>query len=323
MLAVVGVVSALPFAAAHATRRPPELSSPPPVPRVLGIHPDVVRGKGGSTVVVHGSGFTSTTTVAVDGVRARVLSFRNSGALVVALPPGIGTEVVRARNSTGVSAANERSVVHFVTKVLVVGDSLGIDLGWGFTSALDARDGLSVTDLSVGSTGLVRTDYYDWPSHLRTELAQLRPDVVVTLFGTNDEQALPTSRGLAEPATAGWNRVYAARVRQIATIVHRAAIPLVWVGLPRMGPRSILSSVFVTDVIRLDRSTLAHEAGAVFVDTWGVFTTASGAYTPYVLVGPHDWALGHAADDTHLTPDGAAVMDAKAMNALRKLLTGS
>jgi len=276
---------------------------------------------GGSTILVLGRGFTRRTTITVGGRRARVLAVRNPRAVIAVVPRGIGTEVVRAVTQGGTSVRNPRSLVHYANRVLVVGDSVGIDLGWGFTPALDLQEDLTMTDDAVGSSGLVRTDFYSWPEHLRTDIALTRPDVVMTLFGTNDEQAISTSTGIVEPGTPAWNRLYAARVREVAEIVHHAGATLVWIGLPRMGPQSSLSQQFVSSLVRLDGAVIASVRRATFVDSWLVFTTARGTYTPYVELSPHDWALGHSGDGTHLTPEGASVIDAKAFEDLRVLLT--
>jgi hypothetical protein len=290
------------------------------LPRVLAVHPGTINGKGGRTILVLGRRFTTSTTITVGGRTARVLSVRNPNAVYARAPRGFGTEVVRAVTSGGTSASNARSVLHFDTRMLVVGDSLGIDLGWGFTPSLDLREHLVVTDDAVGSSGLVRSDFFDWSAHLRSDIAETRPDVVETLFGTNDEQAIRTSKSLVEPGTLAWNRAYSARVRQIASIVHRAGATLVWVGLPRMGPQSDLDRVFMAHLDVLDRNVVAKLRRAIFVNAWAVFTTPSGAYTPYVELAPHVWVDGHQPDGTHLTPAGANAIDTIAVEALRAKL---
>jgi hypothetical protein len=290
-------------------------------PRVLGVHPSLVAGRGGVRILVHGTGFAPGSVVTVGGKRAWVLGVRNPDAIFAIAPRDVGTQIVRVATPAGTSASNARSVLHYDTRVLVVGDSLGIDLGWGFTPPLDAASRLgTVVDDAVGSTGLVRPDFYNWPAHLRADLATLRPDVVVTLFGTNDQQPIATSHGYVEPGTSTWNRLYAARVRQIGAIVHGGGAALVWVGLPRMGPQSVLSERYVATVEVIDAHVVGTLRRATFVNAWDLFTTGRGAYTPYVEVGPHAWILGHQQDGTHLTPGGAGVIDAKALDALRHLL---
>ncbi len=317
-LGVVLVVGLLPPRAVGGSPSPTATAG---VPRVLAVHPGTVRGKGGTTVLVLGRGFTTGTSITVGGRRARLVSVRNPRAALAVVPPGIGTEVVRAVTVDGTSTANARSRLRFDTRVLVVGDSLGIDLGWGFTPPLDATQRLSVTDDAVGSSGLVRSDFYDWAAHLRADVLDTHPDVVVTMFGTNDQQAIRTSKGLVEPGTVAWDRAYGARVRQMAAIVHRAGATLVWVGLPRMGPQTDLDPQLVARLNAIDGSVVARLPRAFFVSTWHVFTTADGAYTPYVEVAPHVWELGHAPDGTHLTTAGATVIDALVVQSLHRGLT--
>jgi hypothetical protein len=292
------------------------------VPQVLLVRPDLAPGKGATKVRLLGSGFVPGMAVTVGGARAQVLVVRSSGTAIAVLPAGIGSEVVRAVTRGGTSR-DARSVVHYDSRVLVIGDSLGIDLGWGFSGPLLAHDRLSVIDDAIGSSGLVRSDYYDWPQHLREDVAATRPDVVVAMFGANDQQAIETSKGLVQPGSLNWNRAYAARVRQIGSIVRSAGAALVWIGLPRMGEQSVVGPRFVSDLDALDRAVIATLPRAIFVGSWGVFTSAHGGYSPYVEAAPHDWVLGHAPDGTHLTPVGASVIDAMGIGALRRLLTGA
>jgi hypothetical protein len=291
------------------------------VPRVLRVSPGIVAGKGGGTVTIVGKGFVQGMAITIGGVDAPTVDVRNPDTAVAVVPPGIGTEIVRAVTAGGKSFSNPRSVLRYTNRVLVVGDSLGIDLGWGFTASLDAQANLVVADDSVGSSGLVRNDFYNWPAHLRADIAATHPDIVVTLFGTNDQQSIETAKGIFEPGTSAWDKAYASRVREITSLVHRAGATLVWVGLPRMGPQSVLDPQLTSEMISLDQSVVAPLHWGTFVNTWPLFTNAKGAYTPYVELSPGVFVLGHQPDGTHLTPDGAIVIDAKAVDALRAMLT--
>lgn len=290
------------------------------VPHVAAVKPSVVRGRGGARLVLTGSGFDATTTVTVGGHTANVVSRVGSHELIAIAPAGFGAELVRAIDDGRASAAARGAMLHYATSILIVGDSLGIDLGWGFGPSLTTTDDLAFVDDSVGSSGLVRSDFYDWPAHLRAEIAKVHPDVVMTLFGTNDEQAIVTGGTIAEPLTPTWDARYAQRVRAIWSLVRASGATLLWVGLPRMGPGSVLSPTFVEGLIRLDRRTLSTERRTVFVDVWGLFTGAHGAYDPYVEVAPHVYELGHAPDGTHLTTAGATAIDEAAMAALARVL---
>lgn len=332
VVALVGSASALTWTALHRSTSTPGSDAIhvrlanltiKTAPRVLGVHPLNVPGKGGTRILVTGTGFTAGTMITVGGRPAHDITVRNPDAVYADVPRGIGTVIVRAVTPNGTSAPNGHSQLRYRSTVLVVGDSLGIDLGWGFTVAVDAQEHVAMVDDSVGSTGLVRSDYYSWPAHLRADISQTHPDIVETMFGTNDDQALVTSKGTYAPGTAAWNSVYASRVRQIAAIVRQSGALLVWVGLPRMGPQTDLDTHVVSDLISLDRSVIEKLPGAIFIDTWPTFTNSKGGYTPYVQVSPGVWELGHAPDGTHLTAAGATVIDAKVVSELRRSFTGS
>ena len=223
------------------------------MPSVRSIAPTTGPSVGGTTVLVYGTGFAPGARVLVGGRAARAVRVRNPDALVAVVPSGFGSLALRVVTPGGTS--HPRSSVRFAyrSKVLVIGDSLGIDLGWGFSNQLPGNRFLEVTDLAVGSSGLVRWDYYDWPSKLRADLRAVRPQFVVALFGANDQQPIHTASGSVAVGTSAWVRAYESRARLLASIVTSSGASLAWVGLPRMGPHSVIAASFVDDVNRADR----------------------------------------------------------------------
>lgn len=251
---------------------------------------------------------------------ARVTRIANAHALYGMIPRGFGMQDVRIVTTNGASVPTKRVQFRYRSKVLVIGDSLGIDLGWGFTPSLPDGSYLSVTDDAVGSTGLVRSDFYNWPRKLRDELRALHPTVVVALFGANDQQPIHTSKGLAEVGTRAWGRAYGARVRQMVDIVVASGAAIAWVGMPRMGPRADVSPRFVNQVNAIDLAALRNTSLGRFVSLHTLFTTRSGGYSPYIRLG-RTVELGHQPDQVHLTPWGASAIDSLVIGVLFKLAT--
>ena len=300
-------------------------ASPPPMlagrftylvaPTVRSVVPDVANA-GGGPVVIRGTGFATGTRVLVGARYARGVVVRNPDAIDAVVPAGFGSFALRVVTPAGTSRATVRSRFAYRADVLVVGDSLGIDLGWGFTDPL--RDGwrLRVTDDAVGSSGLVRPDFYSWPAHLRADLRVVRPTVVIALFGANDDQPIETARGLVPLGTRAWALAYEARIRQLAAIVTSTGATFAWVGLPRMGPRADVPGEFVLTEDRVGRAALRSVPGGCFVRTASLFTTGRGTYTPYVRLGPHDVQNGRQPDGVHLTPSGAIAIDTLVLDTL-------
>jgi len=288
------------------------------VPTVRSVRPNSGTAAGGARVLVQGTGFGPDARVLVGTRPARVVEVKNLDALYAIIPAGFGMQPVRVVTSNGASVPSKSVRYYYRSKILVIGDSLGIDLGWGFTPTLPDGRYLSVTDNAVGSTGLIRSDFYNWPMKLKAELRSLHPAVVVALFGANDQQPISTKKGVAQVGTKAWGVAYEARVRQLASIVVSSGAVIAWVGLPRMGPRADISERFASQVDTLDRAALRSTTKGGFVSIAKLFTTRSGGYTPYVRIGG-TIALGRQPDEVHITPAGASAIDTVVLAMLFEL----
>src|ERR1019366_8430955 len=139
------------------------------VPTVRSVRPNSGTAAGRTTVLVQGTGFGPDARVLVGTRPARVVEVKNLDALYAIIPAGFGMQSVRVVTSNGASVPLKSVRYYYRSKILVIGDSLGIDLGWGFTPTLPDGRYLSVTDNAVGSTGLIRSDFYNWPMKLKAE----------------------------------------------------------------------------------------------------------------------------------------------------------
>jgi len=204
-------------------------------------------------------------------------------------------------------AGTDRFAVHPPTeanpvRVLTVGDSLGIDLALGMTRLLESRDGFRSTYDARISTGLARSDYFDWVSQVRHDVRQARPDVVVVLFGANDDQPFWTGTGFLPYGRPGWKPAYRGRVGEIMDLVRDQDIPVVWVGLPPMAnERDSNAAKFLNTVYA---SAAAKRRGATFVDPWDLFLGPKGNYAAYLPDASGQLQLVRAPDGVHLTPAG-------------------
>ena len=97
-------------------------------------------------------------------------------------------------------------------RLLEIGDSLGDDLEYGLRHELQYTPGLKLIQRNKSSTGLSAAWYYNWPAHLKSFLHDYHPDLVVVMFGANDEQALAVN-GVSQPfgSTEMAKRVHLAR----------------------------------------------------------------------------------------------------------------
>jgi len=122
-------------------------------------------------------------------------------------------------------------------RMFFFGDSQMRSIAAGMTRALGSDTSIAVRDLSVPSSGFLRSDYYNWPQKLEAVFADQKDgerfDAAVIFLGMNDYQDMWTTGGII--LTAGspeWEEVYRKMVK-VHLDTALASVPrLYWLGLP-------------------------------------------------------------------------------------------
>ena len=116
-------------------------------------------------------------------------------------------------------------------RILVIGDSLAQGFGIYLDRRVKERK-LAAVVINRGrtSTGLARSDFYDWPANLAAQLAELRPDIVVVHFGSNDNQSIVLPGGNVRQGSAGWPEAYRAQTQRILDIAAAQPTMVYWIG---------------------------------------------------------------------------------------------
>jgi hypothetical protein len=191
-------------------------------------------------------------------------------------------------------------------RVLIVGDSIGLDMGGALQSDLASTGVVNAALDARESTGLTRPDYFNWPAELQNDLKSADPQVVVVMIGANDAQDF-----LGPPdvpyTSSQWNTLYGQRAAQFMQIAGSGGATVVWVGMPPMRDPSLSGQM--TDINAVD----SHEAAAAtppahFVNTVKSLGTAQGGYTAFVTNAAGQIVNTRAPDGTHLTPGGSQVV---------------
>lgn len=164
--------------------------------------------------------------------------------------------------------------------VLVVGDFLAGGLAEGLEKAYAQSPGVRVVDRTNGSSGFVRTDYYDWNAHIGDILDEEKPSVVVVMIGSNDRQQIVLGSGRADPRSDPWTKEYLKRIDAFATAITSHKLPLVWAGLPSFKSPSMTSDMLAFNDLYKQQ---AEAAGGEFVDIWDGFVDEDGNF---IFTGP-------------------------------------
>jgi hypothetical protein len=202
-------------------------------------------------------------------------------------------------------------------RILVVGDSLGIDVGNGMARVLESKGPFVVSVDGTISTGLARPDYFDWPARLQADLGQVRPDIVVVMLGANDPQDMTTADGRVVVGTQVWTDEYLRRVGAFMDEAMAGGAGLVWVGNPVM--RSTGLSNAMRTLNELYRAEAAQRPTVLYVDTWRLLSTRPGRYDAYLPNGSGDQQLVREPDGIHITPTGSDRMAGVILRLMRQV----
>lgn len=161
--------------------------------------------------------------------------------------------------------------------ILVIGDSLANLLASGLEDALEDRPDLAVIAKAKADSGLVRSDFHDWPKVASDLIAgDAKISLGVMLIGLNDRQALREGDIVHEPLSPRWLELYRERIAAISQVFAAKRIPLIWVGAPPVqNGRLSVDLVTFNDLYRQQ----VERAGGQYVDLWGAFVDSENRYT--------------------------------------------
>jgi uncharacterized protein len=186
-------------------------------------------------------------------------------------------------------------------RVLVVGDSLADGVWSGLYRAFQEDGNMEVVNKSKPSSGFVRADSYDWTKEIDDILKDGTYQIVVVMFGANDNQAIKSGKEYIKPGTDAWDELYGQRVEAFVKKLRAKGLAVYWTGLPIMrSPDDSDDAEELNDIYR-EKSFIN---GAKFIDTWSGFTDESGRYS---AVGPDmSGQIRRLRDDdgVHFTPRG-------------------
>jgi hypothetical protein len=187
--------------------------------------------------------------------------------------------------------------------MLSVGDSIGQDLGLGLQDTFSDDPAVVVVQKAQESTGLARSDYFNWPAALETDLAKYHPQVVVVMMGANDAQSLYEHRMYLLFGTSTWWRAYSARVATFMTEATSAGAHVMWVGLPPMGPNSSVPRGFTAHLNDVFASQARSHSGVAYFSAASLLSASGGGFAEYLPIGGSLQQV-RSGDGVHLYPAG-------------------
>jgi uncharacterized protein len=222
--------------------------------------------------------------------------------------------------TTTLPTLNQHPTAADPLRVLVIGDSIGIDLGQPLVADLSATGVATATLDGRIDTGLSRPDYFNWPAELSVDLANDRPQLVVVMMGANDPQSLVGPDGSTAYGAPGWNAGYGQRVSALIAEAKADGAHVLWVGMPPMARADLNAAMQVLNSVVQAQVAATPGSGATYLGSSGVLGDAQGNYTAYLPDSSGAEVNIRTSDGTHLSPGGGERLSQAVLASLRSQL---
>jgi len=201
-------------------------------------------------------------------------------------------------------------------RVYMAGDSFAEWIGADLT-AYGQRSG-PVTTSTDGkiSSGLANPAFFDWPARLTQAMATNKPDVVVIVLGANDLNGVSGGAGYFANGAPGWFTEYGRRQGQIMDIVGQSGAQLYWLAQPPMRDPGQNAAAYAVNQSAL--AQIVSRPWVHYVDTWTLFSDASGNYATTVIGAGGQPITARQGDGLHLSREGATLLAASAYAQIRR-----
>jgi hypothetical protein len=228
--------------------------------------------------------------------------------------PGLG----RRQGPTNRTAVSRRApTAAQPLKVWMAGDSLMGTVSESFAALTTHNPAVSVTDNVQVGTGLARPDVYNWPAAVGHELATVNPDVVVLMFGTNDDQDMQVAGHRVVLGSDAWRQEYERRVSEMMALAANGNRQVIWLGVPAVR-RPRLNHT--KDVMNQAVSTTAPlYPGVTYLDAGATLDGPGATYATYLANPGGAPVKVRESDGIHFTLAGAGRLAPMILAPIRQL----
>lgn len=184
--------------------------------------------------------------------------------------------VLAASVTVGLATA-ESAAAAVPRNVWIGGDSMAYQIRPTLDAKLRAAGVVSVPWRCKSSSGLVRTDFLNWPNTARAEMRKHHPTVTVFMIGTNDSQGI-TVKGTVYPfGSAGWKKYYRIRVAAVMqSMLGSGTQRVYWIGMPIMRSPKFSRNMRIMNAIF--SSEAKKRPVVTYIDAWKLFSDSGGRY---------------------------------------------
>lgn len=201
-------------------------------------------------------------------------------------------------------------------KFLVIGDSLGNNLGFGLLGQLRNKPGLITTDKAKASTGLSNAWFYDWHVNQAAFIKTYKPNLVIVLLGANDRQNFVVNGKVQTFGNLDWQKTYQSNVTKLASAATASGAYVLWVGLPIMKPYNYAKGETLID--QLIATAVPKTTGAQYIPLRDLTSDAQGKYRQSAIVNGK-YQVFRGGDGIHFSSVGQEIIATYTINKINRL----
>jgi hypothetical protein len=201
-------------------------------------------------------------------------------------------------------------------KILIIGDSLGNNLGYGMLGQLRNKPGLTTILKAKTSTGLSNAWFYNWHTNLAAFLTTYKPNLVVVLLGANDRQNFVVNGKIQTFGNLDWQKTYQSNVTKLASAATKAGAYVLWVGLPIMKPYNYAKGETLID--QLIANAVPKTPGAQYIGLRHLTSDAEGKYRQSAIINGK-YQVFRGGDGIHFSSIGQEVIATYTINKINRL----
>lgn len=167
-------------------------------------------------------------------------------------------------------------------RILMIGDSQMHSIAAGFLRLTGQKSSIRVKEISVHSSGFIRSDYYNWPKKLKTVFAEDENDpydISVIFLGMNDYQNFYADNGkVLVKETEGWESAYREKIKTHLDILLSNTKRVYWLGMP-----VVRNKIYNAQLLYIEdlQKQIASEYSETVLKKFSMSAVAPGEGVPY------------------------------------------
>ncbi|MGP1455628.1 MAG: DUF459 domain-containing protein [Treponema sp.] len=203
-------------------------------------------------------------------------------------------------------------------RVLFFGDSQVYTLAAGMHRALQDDTRITIEQISVHSSGFLRSDYYNWPKKLEQVFKSKSDDqafhAAVMLLGMNDHQSVRDKKNIYTVETEDWEALYTEKVKQHIDLVLTYVPRIYWLSVPSVRNQKYNEGLRYLDAL-YDRIAQTYDPELVVRVALHDFTAEYGTEYIETIKVNNTWEPFMQNDGIHYTLAGSEYLMRKFLAA--------